>query len=200
MDDEGTAQAAETEQLKNNAADEAERLRKEAEQAKMRANQLANELEARKKADEEAKAQKLKEDEKYRELYEQTQAKLAAREDAEAKAKEQEAAKSKLAEVHQDFSKEVLEVAEAAGVTLTGVSDADVSDYRSRLEAIASKVAPTSSPVRGNNPVPRTDTAPEKQKLLDGMKVGHKESTFEYISSLPALKEMRRMAGVEVKE
>jgi hypothetical protein len=203
MDDQGTGTPPENSDVTNNAGQsEVERLRKEAEQAKMRANQLANELEERKKAEAEAEEAKLKENEQYKTLFEQSEAKRKELEEssqAERRAAEVEAASKELS---KDFSRDVLDLAATAGVTLTDVSDEAKANYTERLNGIAAKLRPGSSPVRGSNPAPPQEQTSDQSKLMTEMKVGSVTSpdmlnraVHEYLKDNKDLERMREMAG-----
>jgi membrane protein involved in colicin uptake len=199
----GTGTPPENEQPTNNAGGEVERLRKEAEQAKMRANQLANELEERKKADDAAKEAKLKENEEFKALYEQEQAKrteIETKFQAERKAQEVKAATE---ELDKNYSKDVLELATAAGVALTDTSDEAKAAYKERLDALTGKVKPSGSPVRGSNPAPTPRPVAQVSDGLNAMRVGSgtgnqellARGVHEVLKDNPALESMRQAAG-----
>ena len=204
MDEAGTGTPPENSDAKNDSGQsEVERLRKEAEQAKMRANQLQNDLDARKKADDEAESAKLKENEEFKTLYEQEQAKRTELEQtlqSDRKAADIQAATQELS---KDYSRDVLDLATAAGVALSDVSDEAKASYKERLDALQSKVKPGSSPVRGSNPAPAAQTPNSKAEALNVMRVGsgmgNAELTgrglHEVLKDNKALEDMREMAG-----
>lgn len=135
-----------------NASDTAvEQIRKEKEQAEMRANQLANQLKAREEADAKAEAEKLEEQNQFKELYEQEKAKreqIEGEREAEERRKEVEKAK---ASTLTDYSDEVKTLAEEAGITLTSADGAEVTAYKERLDKIQNALGRTGK-VGANNP------------------------------------------------
>lgn len=175
---------------------ELEAARKDAEQAKMRANQLANELADRKKVDDDAAEAKLKANEEYKTLYEAEQAKRQELEEKTNAEKKTATAQALTAELTKGYSKEVLEVAEAAGINLTDATDEAQAQFKARLDAITQKVGPGRSPVTGNNIRPNVPASPEREKLMTGMRVGSAQARHEYLKDLPAIAAMRQMAGV----
>lgn len=146
--------------------EEAAQLRKELEQARMRANQLENEKSARDKAAEEANRKRLEEKEEYKKLYEKSDAELKAiREREEAEARNSELA-TLSQDVFKDYSKEVQEIAQTAGISLTDESEVARATLKSKLDEIAKRVTP-GQVAQGNNPNnlppadPTVDTSPE---------------------------------------
>lgn len=142
-----------------NAVDpaEVERLKKEAEQARMRANQLENELAQKKKAEEEAEAAKLEQNQEYKTLLEQERAKreeLEREREAEVHAKELAAQK---AEVLKDYPDEVKGLAEDAGIELADTTDEAVTAFKERLDRVSKHVNVAS--VTPNNPNAPTPAA-----------------------------------------
>ena len=134
-----------------NANDEAAQLRKELEQAKMRANQLENEKAKRDKAEEEARRKSLEEQNEYKTLFEKTDAELKAiREREERQARETELAKVSEG-VLKDYPKEVQELAETAGLKLEDESEVSRAAFKEKLDAIAKRVVPQQTS-NSNNP------------------------------------------------
>lgn len=135
-----------------NANDTAvEQLRKEKEQAEMRANQLANELKTKKEAEEKAEAERLEKQNEFKTLHEQEKAK---REALEAKIAEddrnKELAKAK-AEVLADYSDEVKAAADELGLDLSEASDDAKATFKEKLDKLQQRVG-TSGKVTPNNP------------------------------------------------
>lgn len=208
----GTGTPPENAQPSNNADGEVERLRKEAEQAKMRANQLANELEERKKRDADAEEAKLKENEQFKTLYEQEAAKRKELEEQSSTERKVAQVKAASDELSKDYSTDVLDLATTAGLVLADTSDEAKAAYKERLDALAAKVVPAGSPVRGSNPAPQT--APVKggrAEALMGMRVASGgaggvnremlgKSFHEVMKDNPALEQMRQMAGYKRPE
>jgi len=128
---------------------EVEKLRKEKEQAEMRANQLANQLKAREEADAEAKAKELEEQNKFKDLYEQEKAKREAVE-TEAEAKERLAAIAKAKdEVLGEYSDEVKKQVEALGLDLADTDEASVNSFKEKVAILDKGTASTK--IGGNN-------------------------------------------------
>lgn len=127
-----------------------EELRKKAEQAEMRANQLANQLKAKEDAEAAAKEKKLKEKEEFKQLYEQSQAKLDELQ-REREAEEHKKAVSKAADtVLAEFTDEVKALAEDTGLSLTDATDEAVAEYKGKLEKIQTRLG--HQRVTPNNP------------------------------------------------
>jgi hypothetical protein len=129
---------------------EVERLRKEAEQATMRANQLANQLKAKEDAEAAAKAKKLQEKEEYKTLYEQEKAK---REEAEREreAEEQRKAVTEAAQnILSDYSDDVKDTAKDLGLSLSEVTDEAVAEFKGKLDKIQTRIG--NQRVTSNNP------------------------------------------------
>jgi glutamate-1-semialdehyde aminotransferase len=130
---------------------EVEKLRKEKEQAEMRANQLQNQLKSKEEAEAKLKSKELEEQNKFNELYEQEKAKYEALEtevENEKKAKELSDAKKT---VLSDYPDEVKTLADEAGMTLTDSDEASVTSFKEKLDKIAKLVNATSK-VTPNNP------------------------------------------------
>jgi uncharacterized protein YydD (DUF2326 family) len=179
-----------------NAVDpaEVERLRKEAEQARMRANQLENELKKKAEAEEAAKLKQLEENNEWKSIAEQNKAKLEALEaerEAEQRAKELKGATN---EVFSQFPTEVRELAEEMGVGLNETTEEAKEALKARLEKIQARVV-TEKKVTPNNPSNPTSQTPEKAELIERMKYGDKNARTQVIASLPGVEAMRKQAG-----
>lgn len=173
---------------------EVERLRKAAEQAQMRVNQLENEAKKRKEADEAAKLKQLEENDEWKSLAEQTKAKLEAYEserEAEQVANQLREARNS---VLKDFPAEVVEIAEETGMSLLDSSDEAKEAFKAKLEKISAKVA-TTAKVTPNNPANTTPPNADKQELLKRMANGDRQARTQVISEIPGVKAMRKMAG-----
>jgi membrane protein involved in colicin uptake len=129
---------------------EVERLRKEAEQQKMRANQLENQLKAKEDAEAAAEAKQLEEQNKYKELYEKSEAEKAALKEAQDKREQEAALKAEQAKVFAEFPDEVRSLAEEVGLNLTDTDEDTVAEFKAKLDKISTKIkAPK---VTANNP------------------------------------------------
>lgn len=175
---------------------EVERLKKEAAQAQMRANQLENELKKREAAEEAAKLKQLEENNEWKSVAEQNRIKLEALEaerEADERAKELAAAKQ---EVFKEFPAEVIELAEETGLNLSDVTDDAKEALKAKLEKIQSKVV-TNKPVTPNNPANPAPVDADRSEKLKRMAYGDKQAREEIISSLPGVEAMRKMAGFQ---
>lgn len=181
-----------------NAVDpaEVERLRKEAEQARMRANQLENELAKKKQAEEDAERKRLEEEQEWKTLAEQERAKREALE-SEREA-EQRAAELKKAttEVFSKFPSEVVEIAQDTGLGLTDTSEEAIQALSAKLEKISTKVV-SEKKVTPNNPNNAPTPAANHAELIERMRYGDKEARSKVISELPGVQAMRKMAGFD---
>lgn len=136
-----------------NASDPAdvERLRKELEQANLRARQLENEKAAREKADEEAEAKRLESNQEYKTLLEQEREKrLALEREAEEREQKAELTEAKSG-VLKDFSDEVKVQAEKLGIDLTASDETSVAAFKEKLDTINTGLV-NNGTITPNNP------------------------------------------------
>lgn len=208
MSDTPAGETPKTEELKNdgsnastqtqgNAGDlaEVERLRKEAEQARMRANQLQNQLDKQREAEEAAKQKELEDQNQWRELAEQRQARLDQLEkerEAEERSKELSQATDS---VLLGFPEEVIDIAKETGLGLADTSDDAKAALKAKLEKIQARVGTQAKP-SPNNPNPTQSTA-SREELMERMKYGDKAARKEIISNLKGVQAMKRMAGYQ---
>ena len=175
---------------------EVERLKKEAAQAQMRANQLQNMLDKKAAEEEAARLKQLEENNEWKSIAEQNRAKLEALEaerEAEERSKELAAAKQ---EVFKEFPAEVIEIAEETGLGLTDATEEEKANLKAKLERIQTKVV-TSKPVTPNNPANPAPLDADRSEKLKRMGMGDKQARQEIISSLPGVEAMRKMAGFQ---
>lgn len=162
-----------------NDASEVEKLRKERDQAQMRANQLEKEKKQREDAEAAREAKKLEEQNEFKTLHEQEKAKREALEtqiENEAKRKELDKAK---ATALTDYSDKVKEIAEETGLSLDSTDEAAVATFKEKLDKIQKMVG--DGKVGPNNP-----GRPTGQPELSGdeLKLALKDDTkFEEIIS-----------------
>lgn len=138
-----------------------EKLRKEAEQATMRANQLANQLKAKEDAEAAAKAAELAEQNKFKDLYEQEKAKRLEVETAQAEAERKSLLKEASDKLFAQYPEQVKSLAEKTGMTLTSADEDDVAAFKARLDEVSTLVKQPK--VTANNPGERstvTEMAP----------------------------------------
>lgn len=149
---------------------EVERLRKEAEQATMRANQLANQLKAREDAEAAAKAKELEESNQFKTLYEQEKAKREAAEAAQADALKQATLKAKAEEVFAEFPAEVKTLAQETGLTLADVEEDAVAAFKAKLEKVGSLIkqpkVTANNPGNATTPTAQQPANPEEMKTM----------------------------------
>lgn len=205
MSDTPTGETAKTEELKNegsnastqsqgNASDPAvEQARKEAEQLRMRANQLENELKKAKEAEESRKLKELEDKEEWKKLADQRQARLDELESEREREETQKALSTATDSIYSEFSEEVVEVAKEAGLGVSDDSDEARQALKEKLERISKRVTSNSKPSGNNQPKPSQDT---NAQLLERMRYGDKEARKQVMSNIPAVQEMRRQAGL----
>lgn len=134
-----------------NADGEAEKLRKELEQARMRANQLENEKKAREEADAKAEAERLEKSNEFKTLFEQEKAKREALEAEQAAEEQRKELSAKREEVLKDYSEEVRALAQEAGMDLSSTDEATIATFKGKLDKIATMVS-ANAKVTPNNP------------------------------------------------
>lgn len=171
---------------------ELDRVKKELEQTQMRANQLNNQLEAKAKAEEEAKAKQLEEQNEFKSLYEQEKAKREAQDNERQEAETKQNLTIAEQAIFAEFDPSAIEVAKDAGLTLTEDSDEAKAALKTKLEKIQSKVV--TGNVTSNNP----GSLPEKNdraELLPAMRAGSTEARDKAVGTLKSLDVMRAQAG-----
>lgn len=182
----------------SNAVDpqaEVERLKAELEKKNLRERQLQNELDKRIKAEEEARQKQLEDNEEWKTLAEQERAKREALEtDLEAKERTREI-QATTSEIFSQFPKEVVELAEETGLSLQDSSEEAQQAFKEKLEKIQAKVVKDAKPTP-NNPGNTAPAQASREEMLKRMGYGDKAARTQIISELPAVKEMRRQAGL----
>ncbi len=184
----------------NASAAEVERLRKEKEQADLRIRQLENQAAARQKADDEAKAQQLEENEQFKDLWEKERAEketlIREREDATRRAALESATNTLL----KDYSPAVQELASTAGLALTDDSETSVAELKSKLDTFASKLG--SPKVVANNPAPSGAPVDDRSQQVKVMRMNNvptavrNSATRKAVSGLESIKAMKANAGL----
>jgi len=193
-----------------NAPDpEVERLRKEKEQADMRARQLENELKAKNEAEAEAKRKQLEEEAEYKTLYEKTQADLKAMQDTQEAEKRKTELTKATEEIFKEYPKEVVDLANTAGLGLSDNSEAAQTALKEKLDAFKAKVAPTTE-AGGANPQ-ANPSAPAETGQTSGLgrprslgvdtgevtiqPEANKQKVHEYLDGLQSIKQMKLDSG-----
>lgn len=171
---------------------ELDKLKKELEQTQMRANQLNNQLEAKAKAEEEAKAKKLEEQNEFKSLYEQEKAKREAVETERQEAETKQSLSIAEQAIFAEFDPSAIEVAKDAGLSLSEDSDEAKAALKTKLEKIQSKLV--STPVSSNNPG-ITPENPDQTQKIRAMRAGNTQARDEVIGGLKSLDFMRAQAG-----
>ena len=173
---------------------EVEKLRKELEQAQMRANQLNNQLEAKAKAEEAERQKQLEEQNEFKSLYEQEKTKREAIESERQEAETKQTLRLSEEAIFAEFDPTAIEVAKEAGLSLTEDSDEAKAILKSKLEKIAQKVV-TTNKVTSNNPGPQPENHEERAELVQAMRAGNHQARDKVVSTLSSLDAMRKQAG-----
>jgi len=127
-----------------------EELRKKAEQAEMRANQLANQLKAKDDAEAAAQAKQLEEQNQYKTLYEQEKAKRTQIEADGAAAEKAATLKTEADKLFAQYPEQVRSLAQEAGMTLSDTDEASIDLFKQRLDKVNGFIK--SPKVGPNNP------------------------------------------------
>ena len=205
----------------DNTAAELEQARKDAEQARMRANQLENQLAEKNKADEDAKRKQLEEKEEYKSLYEREKSereRIQNEREAETTKAQLTAATTNL---FKDYPTAVVEAAKTTGLSLTEDSESAVAILKEKLDNLQKIVGEGAPTVTSSNPGTVAPLVRNYQELTatgenDGKRswnpspmamesaTGGSGKVFkEYANTHPALKDtlntMRRNAGIKVE-
>lgn len=190
----------------NTATAEVEKLKKEAAQAQMAANQARNELDRIKQEQEATKQKQLLEKEEFKTLYEQTQSKLKEIEDTQAAQERQTELTAATNDVFKDYSSDTVELAKMAGLGLSEDSDSAKAILKEKLDAFQAKVGSGSPTVLSNNPrelapnnvntadlVARAHPGAESPMALASAR-GDITPQLEYIRGLKSIQKMREMS------
>lgn len=195
----GTSTVSAPSQDNSNVSVEA--AKKEAEQARMRANQLENEL-AKIKADQAAARQKqLEENEQWKTLAEERQAELDMVKADQSQKEETARLQAETKTLLDEYPLAVRELAETAGLSLPEDSDEAKAKLKAKLDTFAQKVS-ASAKVEPNNPAPTPDAQPDREKAVRTLQLNNipskarREAEKTAIGSLETLKVMRAQAGI----
>lgn len=178
-----------------NSSVDVEAAKREAEQARIRANQLQNQLDKIQKEQEAAQQKQLEEKEEFKTLYEQTQSRLKEIEEtqsAQERAKELSAATE---EVFKAYPTNVVELAKTAGLSLSDDSEAAQASLKEKLDAFQKQVGSSTPRPSANNPHTPAPAEPARAELLGRMKAGDATATSEFIKNLPAVQRMKEIAN-----
>jgi hypothetical protein len=180
---------------------EAEQLRKQLEQARMREQQLLNEKAEREKQEEESRRKKLEEENEWKELAERERQRADELERTQTEAKRSSELSEAKTSVLAEYPPEVAQAAEKLGLSLSDTTDEAKEDFKTKLDVL--KETTPAPKVTGNNISPNqtgTQTDEEDwQRNLRQMRFDDKQlrerAVVKGISSLPQLDEMRKQAG-----
>lgn len=152
-----------------------EELRKQLEQAKMRENQLANQLKAKEEAEAKAKEKELEENNQFKDLFEQEKAKREALEaEQETNQRQAELNKTK-AEALNGFSEDVKKLAEEVGIELLDTDEQSVEAFKGKLDKISATASAEAriTPNNPNQPDSKIELTPQQlQEAMYGDKDG----------------------------
>jgi chromosome segregation ATPase len=185
-----------------------EQAKRDAEAQRLRANQLQNELDKAKQAQDEAQRKQLEEKEEFKTLYEKTQAQLNEITAAQENATRQTQLASETETLLKDYPTEVAKIAKTAGLVLSDDSDASKAALKVKLDELKSTVSPGTI-VTSNNPSNPSEPQLTREQLVtkgeDGVSPmawagakGDESVSRKFAASLNAVKEMKRMAGQKV--
>lgn len=190
-----------------NAADpaEVEKARKEAEQARMRAAQLENQLKEREAADAAARQKQLEEQEEFKQLYEQLKAQIDERDAKDAELARQAELQTATQDVFKEYPAEVVELAQTAGLALSEDTDEAKAALKTKLDAFKARVGSSNAPTP-NNPRPQSPEAVNRDDLVkrahpgapspmaEAAAKGDLTPQYQYISQLSAIQRMKEIA------
>jgi hypothetical protein len=167
---------------------EVERLRKEAEQATMRANQLANQLKAKEDAEAAEKAKQMEENNEFKTLYEQEKTKRQEIENAQVLAEKVAALKTESDKLFAGFPDQVKALADESGMSLTDTDEDSIEAFKKKLEKVNGLVAqPKVTANNPGNPSGQATLTPQQlhETLNDPAKFeAYVKQNFKGISSL----------------
>lgn len=177
----------------DNSNVDVEAAKKEAEQARMRANQLENELKKIREQQEAERQKQLEEQGKWKEVADAKTAELERIQRERDEQQRQAELENATNGVFKDYPANVVDIAKTTGLSLPDDSEEAIAAFKEKLDTIKKQVVPTASP-SANNPHNPAPAEASKAELLDRMKAGDKTAVNQYISELPAIKRMREIA------
>jgi len=208
MEEKGTPTgetANETPDLKNNAtppatstgvkqgedatlATQLAELAKEKDKIAQERNMLRNKLDEKGKAEKAAELKELEDKEEFRTLSEQQKTRADALQE-ELDKKEADEARARIkSKVFADFSTEVKDLAEVAGITVDDTLDETEAEeqLRAKLKVFQDKVGATTG-VGPNNQKPEGDPDPRQAQLDKYMNSGNKRDFEQMIKTIPSI-------------
>lgn len=191
----------------NNGAD-VEAAKREAEQARMRANQLENELKKVRDEQDAAQRKQLEEQNEFKTLYEKNEAELKQLKDTQAANERATTLTQATEDVFKEYPASVIELAKTAGLGLSDDSDTARSRLKETLDAFKARMPDGQPGVTGVNPSPSNPASagqpsrlgrPQSLGVDDGKTTvnpdGNTRKVGEYIGSLDAIKRMKLDSG-----
>lgn len=177
---------------------ELDEIKRQKDQAEMRARQLENEKVEREKREEEARRKKMEEDGEYKTLLERTTQELEAlKAEREAEAKKSEISSAEFT-ILNGYTSEVRDAAKELGISLTDDTEESKQAFQARLDVIKGRFGEEQQPkIQGNNqpPMQTPTNLEERAKLVSAARFSP-DASMQVIGSLDAIKEMRKQAGV----
>lgn len=190
-----------------NSSADVEAAKRETEQARMRANQLENELKKVKETQEAADRQKLEETQEFKALYEKSNADLKALQETQERELRQTQLNTATEEVFKEYPTEVVELAKTAGLSLNDDSEAGTAALKEKLDAFKARVSPNAS-VSSSNPAITTPVETGESGGLGrprslGVDTGqvtlnpepNQQKVHEYLGNLQSIKQMKLDSG-----
>lgn len=190
----------------DNKSADVEQAKREAEQARIRANQLENEKRALQEKLDAQERTKLEEKEEFRTLYEQTNAKLNDVLEAQASQDRLKELATATDEVFKDYSPKAVELAKVAGLGLTDTSETAVNALKEKLDVFQGEVGSAPAAPSPNNPYQPAPTVVDRHELtkrnehgvspMAAASANGDESVVRaYIRELPAVQRMKELAN-----
>lgn len=191
--------------IQDNSSADVEAAKREAEQARIRANQLENEKKALQEKLEAEERKKLEEKEEFKQLYEQLKSQIDERDAKDAEQIRASELQTATDEVFKGYSDAAVELAKVAGLKLTDSSETAQVALKAKLDVFQKQVgSPTATPTSNNshNPAPANlDRQQLVQRNGDGVSPmalagakGDDSVVKQYISQLPAIARMKEIA------
>jgi hypothetical protein len=151
---------------------EAEAAKRRAEQAEMRARQLENEKAKKQQEEESARQKQLEEQQEFKTLYERERVERERLQRESDEAEQRKTVATAQTDITKEYPKEVLEVAESAGLKLQADSEEAKKDFKERLDAIKAKVAPGKT-VGANNPnISKNNITDQENRISNNNSIG----------------------------
>lgn len=195
----------------DNSSADVEQAKREAEQARIRANQLENELKKLRDQQAEAERKKLEENEEWKTIAEKSQSELRELREEQDRQARQSALTAATENVFKDYPAEVVDIAKTTGLSLLDDSESARTALTEKLNTIKDKLGVGAPTVTSSNPMtPAASTSSGEPERLgqprtigfdDGgkdLKPANPAKFREYVNGLEGIKTMKRQAGLKV--